>query len=268
MQMHGYGRQTDMLNMPGHDHELTELARLAGLSESQVSECGDMDSMEQHDSMSVSTNMSSDGTKSVNISAQGDRADSLLQMLKMAGMRPYDDHEHAGMTEPEVIMISSEPQHDDMHDSMMHDEMMGEEELDEYANRPKQEYQSIDSILRQGDDLNREKAQHPVAGFTGDNPMAEEVALDEELQSLLDSILIKDGMKVGPMGGPDEIGISNEPYVEPKSKYSSSVLDAEKPYRDEKTGKMITPPRGATMPPPDSQYAPGDKRNMMPPKRK
>ena len=240
MQMHGYGRQTDMLNMPGHDHELTELARLAGLSESQVSECGDMDSMEQHDSMSVSTNMSSDGTKSVNISAQGDRADSLLQMLKMAGMRPYDDHEHAGMTEPEVIMISSEPQHDDMHDSMMHDEMMGEEELDEYANRPEQEYQSIDSILRQGDDLNREKAQHPVAGFTGDNPMAEEVALDEELQSLLDSILIREEM--------------------------TDVLKAEQPYRDEKTGKMVTPPKGATMPPADSQFAPGDKRNVQTPK--
>ena len=238
MQMHGYGRQTDMLNMPGHDHELTELARLAGLSESQVSECGDMGSMEQHDSMSVSTNMSSDGTKSVNISAQGDRADSLLQMLKMAGMRPYDDHEHMGMTEPEVIMISSEPQHDDMHDSMMHDEMMDEE----YANEPEQEYHSIDSILRQGDDLNREKAQHPVAGFTGDNPMAEEVALDEELQSLLDSILVREEM--------------------------TDVLKAEQPYKDEKTGKMVTPPKGATMPPPDSQYAPGDKRNMMPPKRK
>ena len=70
------------------------------------------------------------------------------------------------------------------------------------------------------------------------------------------------------MGGPDDISKVHVPYVEPKSKYSSSVLDAEKPYRDEKTGKMITPPRGATMPPPDSQYAPGDQRNMMPPKRK
>ena len=220
MQMHGYGRQSDMLNAPSGDRELTELARLAGLSESQVAECGDMD-MEQNDSMNVSTNMNSDGTKSVSISAQGDRADALLQMLKMAGMRPHDNDNSMGMTEPEVIMVSSAP-HNDMHD----EEMMDEEELDEYANTSKQEYQTIDSILRQGDDLNREKAQHPVAGFTGDNPMSEEVALDEELQSLLDSILVREEM--------------------------TDVLKAEQPYRDEKTGKMVTPPKGATMPPADS----------------
>ena len=224
MQMHGYGRQSDMLNAPSGDRELTELARLAGLSESQVAECGDMD-MEQNDSMNVSTNMNSDGTKSVSISAQGDRADALLQMLKMAGMRPHDNDNSMGMTEPEVIMVSSAP-HNDMHD----EEMMDEEELDEYANTSKQEYQTIDSILRQGDDLNREKAQHPVAGFTGDNPMAEEVALDEELQSLLDSILVREEM--------------------------TDVLKAEQPYKDEKTGKMVTPPKGATMPPADSAPAP------------
>jgi hypothetical protein len=233
MQMHGYGRQADMLNMPGADHELTELARLAGLSESQVVECGDMD-MEQKDSMNVSTNMSSDGTKSVNISAQGDRADALLQMLKMAGMRPHDNDNSMAMTEPEVIMVSSAP-HDDMHEEEMMDE--------EYANSPEQEYQTIDSIIHQGDDLNREKAQHPVAGFTGDNPLVgEDISLDEELQDLLDSILFREEM--------------------------TDVLKAEQPYRDEKTGKMVTPPKGATMPPPDSQYPPGDKRNMMPPKGK
>jgi len=228
MQMHGYGRQADMLNMPGADHELTELARLAGLSESQVVECGDMD-MEQKDSMNVSTNMSSNGTKSVNISAQGDRADALLQMLKMAGMRPHDNDNSMGMTEPEVIVVGGAPE----------EEMMDEE----YANSPEREYQTIDSIIRQGDDLNREKAQHPVAGFTGDNPLVgEDISLDEELQDLLDSILFREEM--------------------------TDVLKAEQPYRDEKTGKMVTPPKGATMPPPDSQYPPGDKRNMMPPKGK
>lgn len=225
MQMHGYGRQTDMLNMPGHDHELTELARLAGLSESQVSECGDMGSMEQHDSMSVSTNMSSDGTKSVNISAQGDRADSLLQMLKMAGMRPYDDHEHAGMTEPEVIMISSEPQHDDMHDSMMHDEMMDEE----YANSP-------DPVIAHGNkfpsdtgnDMHRPKDSFSDKPYRGDNPMAESM-LDADLEAMLESILVREEM--------------------------TDVLKAEQPYKDEKTGKMVTPPKGATMPPADSPPA-------------
>jgi hypothetical protein len=280
MQMHGYGRQSDMLNMPGRDHELTELARLAGLSESQVVECGDMD-MDQPDSFNVSTNMSSDGTKSVSISAQGDKADALLQMLKMAGMRPHDDHD-----DESVVMISSD------------DEMMEEE----YANEPEEEYQTVDSIIRQGNDLNREKRQYADKPKLGDNPMAESI-LDEELQSLLDSILIKDDstdgtkMQKDPATGrvkvtypppnrsadnkaPDQskLPLQDEPFHGPRSatikldnnekdktnEGGAGGIDAEQPYRDEKTGKMIYPPKGATMPPPDSKYPPGDKRNMMP----
>jgi len=314
MQMHGYGRQADMLNMPGPDHELTELARLAGLSESQVAECGDMVTGGQEDSMNVSTNMSSDGTKNVSISAQGDKADALLQMLKMAGMRPHDDHDEG---HEEVVVIGAP------------DEMMDEE----YANSPDEEYETVSAITRQGNDLNREKRQYADQPKLGDNPMFEgefedehdavlaqeifkgiqkaygrqgfdwnselndvygfqeflgdvfgmqlddtdpetvhdyfanlpgsrkravvkavkqavikqfgdddddgyrglggrggrtfeEVALDEELQDLLDSVLFREEM--------------------------TDVLKAEQPYKDEKTGKMVTPPKGATMPPADS----------------
>lgn len=42
----------------------------------------------------------------------------------------------------------------------------------------------------------------------------------------------------------------------------TDVLKAEQPYKDPKTGKMVTPPKGATQPPADSKYPPGDKRNM------
>jgi hypothetical protein len=291
MQMHGYGRQADMLNMPGGDHELTELARLAGLSESQVAECGDMVTGGQEDSMNVSTNMSSDGTKNVSISAQGDKADALLQMLKMAGMRPHDDHDEG---HEEVVMIGApdEMMDEDLHTPQMsakqlasevvnmlgsgHDaepfndlnhfyswiieamsegdadyyadimDAMGEDELDharhmvnnwlgshsdemmdeEYANSPDEEYETVSAITRQGNDLNREKRQYADKPKLGDNPMAEDVMLDEELQDLLDSVLFREEM--------------------------TDVLKAEQPYRDEKTGKMVTPPKGATMPPADT----------------
>ena len=357
--------------------ELTELARLAGLSESQVAECDDMD-MEQEDSMSVNTNMSSDGTKSVSISAQGDKADALLQMLKMAGMRPHDDHDHG---HKEVVMIGTPDDEmmdegmmdeassqrlidklgdsalgakiykdlewgeyvvkfvkdgkltsdeswyhtDDLDDAMstaqkemefmqqhgnndmmegsggvqVHDlsRMSGRELYDEtqtnddihdgdvlmtdsgvgimveawpvivagdiqgfhklkdtsweefeggkyldsynkamevsgsvqeeYSNEPDEEYQTVNSIMRQGDDLNREKQQYKHSYRNSDNPMAME--LDEELASLLDSILVREEM--------------------------TDVLKAEQPYKDEKTGKMVTPPKGATMPPADSPPA-------------
>jgi hypothetical protein len=142
-----------------------------------LGECGDM-GMDRHDTMNVSTNMSSDGTRSVNISAQGDQADELLQMLKMAGMRPHDDHS-VRMSEPEVIMIGS------------NDEMMEEERETEYSNTPEEEYQTVDSILRQGNDLNREKRQYADKPKLGDNPMAESI-LDADLNDILESILIRD----------------------------------------------------------------------------
>lgn len=154
------------------DADLNQMRRIAGLKE-----CGDMSMDSQQDSMNVSTNMSSDGTKSVNISAQGDQADALLQMLKMAGMRPHDNDNSMGMTEPEIIMIGSNDE-----------EMMDEQ----YSNTPDEEYQSVDSIIRQGNDLNREKRQYADKPKLGDNPMAEAFALDLDLDAMLESILIRE----------------------------------------------------------------------------
>lgn len=54
-----------------------------------------------------------------------------------------------------------------------------------YANEPDEEYQTVAAILRQGNDLNREKQQHPVAGFTGDNPLREEANEDEVRELVL-----------------------------------------------------------------------------------
>jgi len=54
-----------------------------------------------------------------------------------------------------------------------------------YANEPDEEYQTVDTIIRQGTDLNREKRQHPVAGFTGDNPLAEEESDEDEVRELV-----------------------------------------------------------------------------------
>jgi hypothetical protein len=74
--------ELDLMKIKEAD-ELNQMRRIAGLKECDMG-------MDQQDSMNVSTNMSSDGTKSVSISAQGDKADALLQMLKMAGMRAHD----------------------------------------------------------------------------------------------------------------------------------------------------------------------------------
>ena len=173
-------RDRDLYNMQ-HDQAAKNIQK----ESVDLNECGDM-GMDTEDKFNVSTNMSSDGTRSVNISAQGDRADDLLQMLKMAGMRPHDDHDHKAMSEPAVVMIGSD------------DEMM-EQELEEarkkrttrYVNTPDEEYQTVASITRQGNDLNREKKQFAGKPRLGDNPMAES-ALDVDLDAMLESILIRE----------------------------------------------------------------------------
>ena len=219
----GYQRMSS-----GPDNSLSELARLAGLHEGKIDECGDMGSdMSQPDSFNVSTNVSSDGTKSINVSAQGGKADELMQMLKMAGMRPHDDHNHE---EPEIVLVSG--------DDMMEEPELEEERITQYSNTPEEEYETIASITHQGNDLNREKQQYSMDRGR-DNPMA--IDLEESLAEMLESIKVKEG---------------GDPYA---------GIEAERPYKDPKTGKMITPPRGATMPPPDNEFPAGDKRNLTPP---
>ena len=64
------------------------------------------------------------------------------------------------------------------------------EKVDEaYTNEPDEKYAPVDAILDQGTDLNRKKQQNAVGGFTGDNPMTEEVNEDEvhELKLYIDN---------------------------------------------------------------------------------
>ena len=63
---------------------------------------------------------------------------------------------------------------------------VNEAEVEEaYANEPDEEYQTVDTIIRQGTDLNREKQQHPKGGFTGDNPLAEAEVDEDEVRELV-----------------------------------------------------------------------------------
>lgn len=164
------GASKEMLSM-----STKELEKFAGTKHKnlpkKVDECDSGMSQENNSHMTVSTNMSSNGDRTVSISATGDRADELLMMLNLAGMS--------------VNRVESSMNNDA-------DGMLEEQDIEEeYANEPEEEYQTVASIVRQGNDLNREKKQFADKPKLGDNPMATEKLLDEELAELLDSILIR-----------------------------------------------------------------------------
>jgi hypothetical protein len=180
--MRDLGNGMNETAQPVMDDTLNELAHLAGLSESKLDECGDM-GMDQRDTINVSTNMSSDGNKSVNISAQGEKAEELLSMLKLAGMSSNDSN-----ARPTMMVIGND------------EEMMDEEREIEYSNTPEEEYQSVASITRQGNDLNREKRQYADKPKLGDNPMAESFSLEEQFEALYNSVLVKEADTKRPKG--------------------------------------------------------------------
>lgn len=136
------------------------------VTEAQLVDCGDMSpigssaaSMEsQQGRINVSTNMSSDGSKSVSINADGEAADQLVQMLKMAGLGGNAKASHTEA--PVEISVSGDQEVD--------------EATAEYSNVPKEEYEGIDAIINQGDDMNRQKKQFANMPKAGDNPMATE----------------------------------------------------------------------------------------------
>jgi hypothetical protein len=322
--------ELDLMKIKEAD-ELNQMRRIAGLKECDMG-------MDQQDSMNVSTNMSSNGTKSVSISAQGNKADALLQMLKMAGMRAHDNDNSMGMTEPEVIMVSSKPRdemmedaggtqvHDlsDMDDGSAYDETQVSDEIHDgdviitrngvgvmveawpvivtgnstsfhklndgtswdefeggkyaesaqkamevsgdnemvdeaervtqYTNTPDEEYQTVDSIIRQGNDLNREKQQYSMDRGR-DNPMAFE--LEESLEEMLESIKVQEGVYRGnryvdDVPGPGEVPSPDEGYRGPGKPLYTPI------GKDSKSGKNMDP--GMTRVSPGKNLDPGMTR--------
>jgi hypothetical protein len=139
------------------DMDLNELSRLAGLKES----CGAMSPMTHTGStdkpeINISTNYNSaDDNKSITVTAQGDSAVALAQILKLSGLMG-----DAPAEEPQVAIVAAHPEH----------EREVEEERDpEYANTPNEETAGIDAAVPSGNDLHKNKGANP--NWHGDNAM-------------------------------------------------------------------------------------------------
>ncbi len=158
------------------DTGLAEMLNLAGIknsiSETEIVECGmsPISGQYMNDTegrMSINTNMSTDGNKSVTITADGDSAVELMKMLKMAGL-------HADGSEDTDI------------------EKMSEEKDDRYeANTtPEEEVLPIQTQLKGGDGevAGKEKKMTPHGYQFADNPIAMKESMTLKLMKEYESI--------------------------------------------------------------------------------
>ncbi len=135
------------------------------LEECDMSPMGNGMSGEQDSGMSVSTSVDTrTGRKTINISADGETAEQIAQILKMAGLSAHQDVHHAQQPQPQAQVVA-----------------IGEE----FANKPEVEYEDVDAIINQGADLNKKKKQDPKTANKAANPLKEE---DNEIVERLRSM--------------------------------------------------------------------------------
>jgi hypothetical protein len=153
------------------------------VTESQLDECGDMspiggmahEMQKQQGRISVNTNSSSDGNKSVSISADGEAAEQLMAMLKMAGLGGGQAHAQAA----EIVIAHEAKEYGDTDVA----------EPEEYLNSPREKVagmkQSPTTGLAGGtDDLNKSKDQDPATANKAANPKAKQEKQLEDVNPL------------------------------------------------------------------------------------
>ena len=163
--------------------------RLAGLQECGMSPIAgySQDMQDSQGKMNISTNMSSDGNKSVTITADGNSATELMQMLKLAGMEGGDHSDiHAEPHgEPEGIMVVA---HDD-------EEEVAEEKDERYhaSTTPEEHVMPVQVQTKggNGDVAGQEKKMTPNGYQFGDNPRAMKESMSLKLIKEYEAIKVK-----------------------------------------------------------------------------
>lgn len=180
-----------------------------------LEECYDGAMMQKEQESGMSINASTDtrnGTKSLTVTASGESADQLADLLRLSGLAGGD---RAMEAEPEVEIHA-----------------MGEE----YANEPHVEVQGLQPQLQQGTDLNKPKTMHKHSYHQGDNPMAMREARElAEIERRLNEELAQFKVIAEKKGKPDFLdmdkdGDKKEPMKKAlKDKEKKPVKEAKKP---------------------------------------
>ena len=154
------------------DRELAKLKENCGI----VSPIGSMaqDMQQQQGRISVNTSQSSDGNKNISISADGEAADQLMQILKMAGI--------GGQQHAEVV-VTAQP---------MEAKEYGNTDIDkpeEVLNTPRPDVRGMHRAETVGyadttDDLNKQKDQDPATANKAANPKTPKANRVEESHPL------------------------------------------------------------------------------------
>ena len=169
------GAKPDFLDVDkdGDEEESFEKAvddKEDGDDKEKVDECGDMGmgGMSQDDGISINTSMDTKtGRKTVTVTADGEAAEELAGILKMAGMV-------GKKPEPQVISIGND--------------------LDEYANEPDERTAPVSAVTASGNDLHKSKTMYKHSYKQSDNPMAipeNNTYLEARLARMLDKIKSK-----------------------------------------------------------------------------
>ena len=120
---------------------------------------------EESSDFNINTSMSSNGDKNVTVSATGEHAATLLQMLRIAGLGNGDKAQEL-QAEPEVEVISI-----DGEEGVEEESIDVDQPATKPVNAPHEKYGTIKNITTQGDDMNREKSQDPATANKAANPM-------------------------------------------------------------------------------------------------
>ena len=153
------GAKPDFLDVDkdGDKKEPFKKAAKEKVEECDMSPLSGMASAMDRDNLSINTSYNSkDGKQSITITADGEQAAQLAQLLKLSGMAHGDTHPQAQHVQ--VAMVAPEQEVDE------------ERDIDQ-VEAPHEQYATVDSITQQGNDLNRPKQQDPATANKAANPL-------------------------------------------------------------------------------------------------
>ena len=154
------------------EDELNELARLAGLDEVSRGEY-----IKQQDTAAEKS-----GKDKFNAFGQIFNTDEVEEGNVVTGALADTDIE-VGEKIPGTELTKTKQLEDELEE-----DKIDVEDAPDATNKPKPKHFNVNSQLRQGDDLHREKSQNPAAAAKGDNPLTNKMTLEDRLAAEYESI--------------------------------------------------------------------------------